>query len=433
MQGRMQGRVQGSVQGSVQGGGRHVLVAALAMAVLGGCTATVPERAPSPAPSSAVPRPTASATASALPVLVPVQPSGEPGAVTGGLDAPWSILRMTAAAVGASPSVTTTDGTAIPDGTTLLSERDTGDILELQGDGSTRVVGTVDGVAPGGEGGLLGLAARSVGAALEPGADAGTQPPAASGTWIYAYFTSDSDNRIVRMPLQGAAGALALGAAEPVTSGIPRAANHDGGRIAFGPDGMLYATAGDAGDSANAQNADSLGGKILRMTPSGAVPGDNPFGSLVWSIGHRNPQGIGWDSRGRLWASEFGQNTWDELNLITRGANYGWPVVEGAAGDPSFVDPVLQWSTSEASPSGLTVISDTVFIAALRGERLWSWVPDAGQPPTALFTGAFGRIRDVAAGPDGTLWFLSNNTDGRGDPSDGDDRLWQVALVPAGG
>ncbi len=428
------------MQGSVQGGGRQVPVlaalsaAVLAVAVFGGCTATVPERAPSPAPSSPAPRPTASSTASALPVLVPVQPSGEPGAVTGGLDAPWSILRMTATGIGAAgvPAVTTADGTALPDGTTLLSERDTGDILELLGDGTTRVVGTVDGVAHGGEGGLLGLAARSVGAALAPGVDSGGEPPAASGTWIYAYFTSDADNRIVRMPLQGAAGALTLGPAEPVASGIPRASNHDGGRIAFGPDGMLYATAGDAGDSANAQNADSLGGKILRMTPSGTVPDRNPFGSLVWSIGHRNPQGIGWDSRGRLWASEFGQNTWDELNLITPGANYGWPVVEGAAGDPSFVDPVLQWSTSEASPSGLAVVSDTVFIAALRGERIWRWVPDSGQPPTALFTGAFGRIRDVAAGPDGTLWFLSNNTDGRGDPSEDDDRLWQVALVPAG-
>ncbi|RZU64094.1 glucose/arabinose dehydrogenase [Microterricola gilva] len=432
----------------MHGRGRQGLVAALgalvlSVAALTGCTATVPERAPSPAPSSPAPRPTASAPASAQPVLVPVQPSGEPGAVAGGLDAPWSILRMTAAGVGAAgdaasgaePAVTTADGTVIPDGTTLLSERDTGDILELLGDGSTRVVGTVDGVAHGGEGGLLGLAARSVGAALAPGAGAGTatQPPAASGTWVYAYFTSDSDNRIVRMPLQGAAGALALGAAEPVASGIPRASNHDGGRIAFGPDGMLYATAGDAGDSANAQNVDSLGGKILRMTPSGTVPDGNPFGTLVWSIGHRNPQGIGWDSRGRLWASEFGQNTWDELNLITPGANYGWPVVEGAAGDPSFVDPVLQWSTSDASPSGLAVISDTVFIAALRGERIWRWVPDAGQAPTALFTGEFGRIRDVAAGPDGTLWFLSNNTDGRGDPAVGDDRLWQVALVPAGG
>jgi hypothetical protein len=178
----------------VQGSRRHrraaalrlavLVAAALSVAALNGCTATVPERAPSPAPGSAEPRPTASATAGALPVLVPVLPSGEPGAVTGGLDAPWSILRMTAAGVGAAgavPSVTTADGTAIPDGTTLLSERDSGDILELLGDGSTRVVGSVDGVAHGGEGGLLGLAARSVGAALVPevGAAAG-QAPAAS-------------------------------------------------------------------------------------------------------------------------------------------------------------------------------------------------------------------------------------------------------------
>ena len=167
------------------------------------------------------------------------------------------------------------------------------------------------------------------------------------------------------------------------------------------------------------------------MTPTGGVPADNPFGNLVWSLGHRNPQGIGWDSSGRLWAAEFGQDTWDELNLVAPGGNYGWPVVEGAASDPRFVDPVLQWPTDEASPSGLAVVDDTVFIASLRGQRIWRWVPDSGQPPSPWFVGEFGRIRDVAAGPDGTLWFLSNNTDGRGDPRAGDDRLWQVALVPA--
>ncbi|WP_234407309.1 PQQ-dependent sugar dehydrogenase [Microterricola viridarii] len=355
-------------------------------------------------------------------MLVPVQPSGAPSVVTSRLDAPWSILRLTAAGVGAraGSAVTTADGMAVPDGTTLISERDSADVLELLADGSTRVVGTVAGVAPGGEGGLLGLAALA--------AEAGSP-----GTWVYAYFTSDSDNRIVRMQLQGAPGALALGAAEPVTGGIPRASNHDGGRIAFGPDGMLYATAGDAGNREGAQSTDYLGGKILRMSPTGAVPADNPFGNLVWSLGHRNPQGIGWDSRGRLWAAEFGQDTWDELNLVTPGSNYGWPVVEGAAGDPRFVDPVQQWPTDEASPSGLAVVNDTVFIAALRGERLWRWVPDSGQPATPWFVGEFGRIRDVAAGPDGTLWFLSNNTDGRGDPGIDDDRLWQVALAPAPG
>lgn len=452
-------------------------VASLAgIALLSGCTGAAPNStATGTATPSDEPRPTASAPASAARVPpVPVQPSGDPVTVTSGLDAPWSILRLTADGVGlvsdaqtAAPTVSSADGTSIADGTTLLSERDSGDILELLADGSTRVVATVSGVSHGGEGGLLGLAARAVSAAalptlgdpsgepLRPTPTHGVQPPspkkgtsgtdgsgtaspaarqpAASGTWIYAYFTSDSDNRVVRMPLQGAAGALTLGQPELVLSGIPRAGNHNGGRIAFGPDGLLYATAGDAGNGANAQNPDSLGGKILRMTPTGGVPSGNPFGTLVWSLGHRNPQGIGWDSTGRMLASEFGQNTWDELNLITPGSNYGWPAVEGVAGAAGFVDPVAQWATSEASPSGLAVVNDTVFIASLRGERIWRWVPDAGAPPSAWFEGEFGRIRDVAAGADGTLWFVSNNTDGRGDPGEGDDRLWQVALVPATG
>jgi glucose/arabinose dehydrogenase len=174
-----------------------------------------------------------------------------------------------------------------------------------------------------------------------------------------------------------------------------------------------------------------LNGKILRMTPAGDVPGDNPTsGSYVYSMGHRNPQGLAWDADGQLWAAEFGQNTWDEFNRIEPGANYGWPVVEGASGQSGFVDPVLQWATSEASPSGLTYVDGTFFLAALRGTRVWALYPDSGPSAVAWFEGQFGRIRDVAPGPDGTLWFISNNTDGRGDPIAGDDHLYQVRLVP---
>ncbi|KQX07974.1 MULTISPECIES: PQQ-dependent sugar dehydrogenase [unclassified Leifsonia] len=368
------------------------LIAALAACSTGGG----PSRAPSPSPpaSSAPPRPTGTSTPN--PVLQPVQVTGDPVELASGLNAPWSILRLA-------------------NGATLISERDTASVLELLADGSTRVIGQVDGVVPNGEGGLLGLAA------LEDSAS----------VWIYAYFTAADDNRIVRMPLSGAPGSLGLGTPEPVLDGIAKAGNHDGGRIAFGPDGMLYATAGDAGDGARSQDPASLNGKILRMTPTGGVPDGNPFSTLVWSLGHRNPQGIAWDSQERMWASEFGQNTWDELNLITPGSNYGWPVVEGAAGDPAFVDPVQQWATTDASPSGLAIVSDTLFLAALRGERLWTVWPDAGRAPEAAFEGVYGRIRDVVPGADGTLWFITNNTDGRGDPRDGDDRLFQVSLGPA--
>ncbi|TFD71588.1 PQQ-dependent sugar dehydrogenase [Cryobacterium fucosi] len=372
------------------------LAVLLLVAVLAGCTSSVPR--PSVATEApARPRPTPSLSLPPNAVLLPVHPVGDPVVIASGLDAPWSVLRLA--------------------GGTLISERDTALVRELLPDGSLRDAAEIADVRPGGEGGLLGLAFLADAAA-----------PGGTG-WVYAYFTAAGDNEIVRMPLSGAPGSLGLGEPEPVLSGIPKAGNHDGGRLGFGPDGMLYATAGDAGDTGNAQDLGSLGGKILRMTPTGAVPADNPFGTLVYSFGHRNPQGIAWDSRGRLWASEFGQNTWDELNLIVPGGNYGWPVVEGAAGNPDYRDPVQQWRPSEASPSGLAIVNDTLFMAALRGERLWRIDPSTGET-SAWFVNSFGRLRDVVSGPDGTLWFVSNNTDGRGDPAPGDDRLYQVRVAP---
>jgi glucose/arabinose dehydrogenase len=195
---------------------------------------------------------------------------------------------------------------------------------------------------------------------------------------------------------------------------------------------MLYVTIGDASNAGASQQLGNLNGKILRIELDGSVPDDNPFpGSQVWSYGHRNPQGIAWDSSGQLWAAEFGQNTWDEFNLITAGANYGWPVVEGAAGDPAFANPAYQWSTDDASPSGLAYVRGTFFMAALAGQRLWAIYPTAGGTTAVeYYSGQFGRIRDVTAGPNGTLWLLTNNTDGRGNPTDGDDRILQVELAP---
>ena len=240
------------------------------------------------------------------------------------------------------------------------------------------------------------------------------------------------------MPLTGATGSYALGAPEVVLAGIRKAENHNGGRIKFGPDGMLYATTGDASNSSSSQDPGSLNGKILRMTPDGEAPANNPrSGSLVYSLGHRNPQGIAWDADGQLWAAEFGQNTWDEINRITPGANYGWPVVEGVGGDPAYVNPVHQWSTSEASPSGLAFTRGTFFLAALRGERVWvidaartSGPPSSGQGVGVVpyFQGQYGRIRDVAVAPDGSIWMLTSNT-GRA-PRAGDDRIVRVQLAP---
>jgi glucose/arabinose dehydrogenase len=303
----------------------------------------------------------------------------------------------------------------LENGSALISERDTATVKELTAAGEVRDAGTVAAVQPGGEGGLLGIEARE----------------SDDGLWLYAYFTAASDNRIVRMPVTGDAGALSLGKASVILSGIAKAGNHNGGRIKFGPDGMLYATTGDAGDPSRAQDPGSINGKILRMMPDGSVPDDNPTpGSLVYSLGHRNPQGIAWDDAGRLWAAEFGQNTWDELNLIQPGHNYGWPNVEGAAGVAGFDDPVYQWSTSEASPSGLAEVDNTFFLAALRGQRLWAIYPvDNRVDAVAWFTGQYGRLRDAIPGPNGTLWVLTNNTDGRGNPRPDDDKLLEIRLT----
>lgn len=361
---------------------RPPLVALAATLALAGCGMANPVTSPGPA------APTPSD------VVGQVQPAGHPFEVASGLAAPWSIVR-------------------ISETETLVSQRDDARILSVAADGSTAEVGIVPGVSPGGEGGLLGLAYLA----------------ADGDEWVYAYFTAAEDNRIVRMPYDDGT----LGEPEVVLDGIAKAGNHNGGRIAVGPDDMLYATTGDAGEPDRSQDPASLSGKILRMTPEGDVPDDNPTaGSLVYSLGHRNPQGIAWDDDGQLWAAEFGQNTWDEFNRIEPGANYGWPIVEGQTGDDRFVDPVLQWATSEASPSGLAFVNDTFFLASLRGERVWAiYVGDDGSAgATPWFVGEFGRIRDVVAGPDGSLWFLTNNTDGRGDPRDGDDRLMQVRLEP---
>jgi glucose/arabinose dehydrogenase len=352
------------------------LAAALAL-LLAGCGAAQP--------------PAQEATPVTAPGAQPaVAPAGTPTAVTTGLAAPWSV--------------------AFVGDTALISERDSGNILELTGD-TTRLAGTVPDVRHVGESGLLGLAVDEQ-------------------QRLYAYSTGPDGNRIQRFALSGAPGSFALGAPETILEGLPAASYHDGGRLAFGPDGMLYATVGDAGQRTSAQDLASLGGKILRMTPDGDVPADNPFpGSLVYSYGHRNPQGIAWDSTGRMFAAEFGQNTWDELNIVVPGGNFGWPQVEGIAGDDRYIDPVQQWSPAEASPSGVTIVHDTIFIANLRGQVLRA-VPTA-DPATAVdhYPGEFGRIRAVMPSPDGDLWFLTSNTDGRGDAGDADDRLLSVGLA----
>ncbi len=251
-------------------------------------------------------------------------------------------------------------------------------------------------------------------------------------TAFYAYLTAATDNRVVRVE-PGSSGEPTV---EVILDGIPKAGNHNGGRIAFGPDGYLYVTTGDASEGQSAQDPGSLAGKILRVTAEGEPAPDNPDpSSPVLSLGHRNVQGLAWDADGRLWASEFGQNSFDELNLIEPGGNYGWPQVEGTGGEPDYVDPVVTWPTDQASPSGLAYGSDgALYLAALRGQALWR-VPlegaEAGEP-VKLLDGEYGRLRSVVTTGEG-LWVLTNNTS-RGDPAEDDDRLLLVpdpaALTP---
>ncbi|MFC8660437.1 PQQ-dependent sugar dehydrogenase [Streptomyces parvus] len=311
---------------------------------------------------------------------------------------------------------------ALPGGDLLVSSRDEGTIHRIDGESGKRtLLGSVPGAAPAGEGGLLGLAVSST-----FGAD----------QLVYAYFTTTSDNRIVRMSYDEKRPAgQQLGAPDTVLRGIPKGSIHNGGRIAFGPDKMLYAGTGEAGDTELSQDKESLAGKILRMTPDGEPVHGNPEAdSVVYSYGHRNVQGLAWDAEKRLWAAEFGQNTWDELNLIEPGGNYGWPEVEGREGEDGFIDPVAQWKTSEASPSGIAYAAGSIWMAGLRGERLWR-IPlsgeKAGEPladPQAFLEEEHGRLRTVVSAGTDRLWLLTSNTDGRGTERDGDDRILQVEV-----
>ncbi|MBQ0828016.1 PQQ-dependent sugar dehydrogenase [Streptomyces tagetis] len=301
----------------------------------------------------------------------------------------------------------------------LVSSRDEATITRIdESSGAKTELGKVPGVEAAGEGGLLGIA---------------LSPDYASDRMVYAYFTSASDNRIVRMlydPKKPAG--RQLGSPDTVFKGIPKGFVHNGGRIAFGPDKMLYAGTGESGDTGLSQDKESLGGKILRLTPEGEPAPGNPFpDSPVYSLGHRNVQGLAWDDKQRLFASEFGQDTWDELNAIRPGADYGWPTVEGRAGKAGFQDPVAQWPTDQASPSGIAYAEGSVWMAGLRGQRLWR-IPLKGTeesaPPQAFLEGEYGRLRTVVSAGGDKLWLVTSNTDGRGKPKKGDDRVLELRV-----
>ncbi|MFE7234337.1 PQQ-dependent sugar dehydrogenase [Streptomyces sp. NPDC057596] len=307
----------------------------------------------------------------------------------------------------------------IPGGGLLVSSRDQATITRVdEKTGQKTELGRVSGVSPEGEGGLLGIA---------------LSPDYASDHMIYAYFTSASDNRIVRMLYDDKKPAgMQLGAPDTIFKGIPKGVIHNGGRIAFGPDRMLYAGTGETGDRGLAQDRKSLAGKILRLTPDGLPAPGNPYpDSPVYSYGHRNVQGLAWDDKQRLFASEFGQDTWDELNAIKPGDNYGWPDAEGRTNDPRFHNPITQWHTDVASPSGIAYAEGSIWMAGLRGQRLWR-IPLSGTKlsaaPEAFLTGTYGRLRTVVSAGGDKLWLVTSNTDGRGTPKKGDDRILELEV-----
>ena len=285
----------------------------------------------------------------------------------------------------------------LPSGTAIISERDSA-LLKAVKDGRATTIGQVPGVSPGGEGGLLGLA---------------LSPEFATDSYLYLYFTSAQDNRIARVKLSEEPDrSIALGDPDVIFAGIPKAGTHNGGRIRFGPDGFLYVGTGDSQRREQPQDPNALGGKILRLTADGGPAPGNPFGNAVYSLGHRNVQGLAWDSEGRLWASEFGPDVNDELNLILPGGNYGWPAVTGAPHIEEYRDAKVVWpSTADSSPSGLEIVGSTAFLGALRGQRLWTvaLTGEEAHAPVAHFTGDYGRIRDVIRTPEGGFWLLSNN------------------------
>ncbi|MGC5166810.1 PQQ-dependent sugar dehydrogenase [Luteimicrobium sp. DT211] len=431
---------------------RLAVAGAAAALALAACTGS----SPAPSPSSVSP-PTTPATTAGSPTS-PATSSGTGGTSSSGnptlppeagnpkvtvlathLDTPWGLA-------------------ALPGGKVLVTERDAAHVVvvDLASGGQTEVGGagseelrstTVHRQ----ESGLLGVA---------------VSPSFASDGRVFLYRTTAQGNEVVRAKLTlGSSPSLAE--LTPIVTGIPSAQFHNGGRLAFGPDGDLYVTTGDATDGQNAQNPDSLGGKILRVTQDGKAAPDNPSGTRVWTLGHRNVQGLGWDATRRMFASEFGQDTWDELNQIVPGKNYGWPNIEGkqsagAGSDPSnppadYMDPLVTWRTDEASPSGLAVSDAAIYVAALGGlggspgAALWRvpLEPAAKGSPTSaratvatpqrLLHGTYGRLRTVMLDPTvkdtastDTLLVLTSNTDGRGTPSSDDDRLLRVVVPNAG-
>lgn len=304
------------------------------------------------------------------------------------------------------------------DGSLLFTER-AGRVRMIDKNGSILVSPVVNltQVKHIGEGGLLGIAAH---------------PNFNDNRFIYLYYTYSSIedntlNRVSRFKLEN----NRLIDEEIIVDTIPGASNHNGGRIKFGPDNFLYITTGDAQEPSRSQDKTSLAGKILRVTDEGKTADSNPFGNLVYSYGHRNPQGLAWDNRGRLWATEHGRSGilpgLDEINLIETGKNYGWPTIQGNEQKTGMEKPRLHSGSDTWAPSGATFAGESFFFGGLRGQTLYEAViKDDLVTLKEYFKGEFGRIREVVLGPDGFLYVTTSNRDGRGIPKADDDKIIKV-------
>ncbi len=305
----------------------------------------------------------------------------------------------------------------LPQGELLVTER-TGHLIKIDKD-DTRVEIAIQGVRQGGEAGLLGLL-------LHPNFE--------TNHYLYLYLSSsqagENSNRVERYKLINDA----LTDKKVIFDSIPGAIYHDGGRMEFGPDGKLYVTTGDATRPPNAQDKESLSGKILRLNDDGTIPPDNPFGTALWSFGHRNPQGLAWDSEGRLWETEHGPTgelgicCRDEINIINKGANYGWPTIAGERSAEGLVSPVMHSGTGVWAPSSLVYLNGKLYFGGLKGEALSEAVLE-GEKIVELkehFKGEYGRIRTVRVGPDNMLYITTSNRDGRGSKEQGDDKIIRI-------
>ncbi|MGK5678871.1 PQQ-dependent sugar dehydrogenase [Actinoplanes sp. URMC 104] len=308
----------------------------------------------------------------------------------------------------------------LPDGAALVTERDTGRILRVGPEtenGSLTVTEAqkVTEAQPSGDGGLLGIA---------------VSPKYQTDKTVYVYYSTAKDNRVGKLTLGGRL--------QPILTGIPRSPDANGGALAFGPDGQLYAGTGDGtSDGAQAQNPKSLGGKILRMTTAGKpAPGNPAKDSLVWSSGHHNVQGLAWDKTKRLYASESGQRKSGELNVIVKGRNYGWPRADGAGGDAKLANPMFSWPAGDSGCSGVAALEQTVATACLLGERIYLLnVTGNGTvlgTPQEVLTKEYGRLRSLIAAPDGSLWVGTSNREDGGEPRPDDDKIIRLVFSDGG-